>query len=439
MIQELCAIQSNRRSLALLLLCGMLCCTAALAEDGAASRRGVTRITVQGNELLSEQQILDALGLKTGMAFNAEALKKTISEWNETTKLGSISYRVEPAEEGGVQLTLQLRERIILTDIQFKGNERLSAPRLAALAGVEPGGAVTPSDVRAVEERIGLAYRKMGYAAASAKGTFTVLSEQERRLTFYISEGARAFVRRITFRGNESFKDKKLRRNMESKKRGLLRWFRHGWFDSEVFQGDMVRLAAFYRDKGFLDVAVSGSPVFGDDMRKVTLQVEIDEGPLYRVANVRFEGNKLFRDSELLAAISLFPGEPYCQSKLDGSARTIADLYAEQGHMDVSPRKGNLVAATTFTPETGRVDVRFRINEGEPVYIRRIRIKGLTKSREKVIRRNLAFYPGERARKSRLEESERLLINTGFFDTSSGRPVQITLEPDEGALRDAVV
>ncbi|MGD2174801.1 MAG: outer membrane protein assembly factor BamA [Candidatus Brocadiaceae bacterium] len=414
-------------------------CLWLLTPVGAAEAATVARIRVRNNRLLTREEILDSVGLREGMPFDHERVKETVADWNAARELGTMSFRVEPTEEGDVELILEVSERVKVTRVAFEGNERFSAKRLAELVGIEPGDSVSPLEIRAAAQQIEFAYQEEGFSVTSVEGLVTVPSAEERSLTFYVTEGPRTFVEEIVCHGNEHVDAEEIEDAMQSRERGWISWFWPGWFDKETFQDDLPRVQSFYRSRGFLDAEVSGYPTYSDDMERAALHVVIEEGSLYHVREVMFEGNTLFRDDELLRAIPLEAGEPYRPGDLDAALAQISELYADQGRVDVIERKGNLSGEPVFPEKGTDVTVRIRVEEGDPVYIRRIHIRGLTKTRENVVRRNLNIYPGQRAGRSRLEESERLLRNTGFFDETAPDPVEITLEPDEGTLRDAVV
>ncbi len=409
------------------------------AQPALGAADAVESITVRNNYLLARRTVLGVLGFQTGMRFQREKIEAAVERWNSSGRWGTLAYRAERPAKGGVELVLELTERIQLSRVSFRGNERVSSDRLREVIGLNAGDRVGRFDVRAAQQQVRFAYQDQGYAGASVEAALQVSGELERELVFYVDEGVRSYVEEIVFEGNRSMEDGELEDVMRNSERGWLSFIWPGWLDSEAFPEDLRRIRDLYRSKGYLDAEVTGRPTYSEDMRRATLRVHVEEGPLYHVRDVQFRGNELFKDEELVGAVPFERGEPYLPEHLEEAAEKISELYADQGYVDLTRRKGNLRAETLFAEEAPRVDVRFTINEGERVHIRRIRIEGLTKTREDVVRRNLAFYPGELARKSKLEESRRLLINTAYFDQEARKPVDISLEPDEGTLRDAVV
>jgi len=418
----------------------LLCLFLAIAPKAYAegTQPEVARITVRNNYMLNRKDIVEALPVREGEPFDNEAFRRAVQQWNQTAGLGTLSYRVEPAGEGAVELLIEVDERLTLTKISFQGNKRFSDGRLRELVGLEPGDSVGRYELRAAEQAVEQAYKGRGFPIVSAQG-IAALGEGQREIIFRVDEGPRTYVKKIAFTGNDHVPADELKDLMQTEKRGWPGWIWPGWFDRPAFEADLPRLQTYYRNQGYLDADVTGDVSYSEKMRSVTLEVQVEEGPLYTVAAIRIEGNRLFRDRELLDVIPLEEGAAYRPTQMEQTTEALAKLYAEQGHLDVTPRKGNLQVEPVYPAEGTGVTVSIRIAEGEPVRIRRIHIRGLTKTREDVVRRNLNLYPGERATSEKIRESEKLLINTGFFDRQSRQPVQITLEPDEGTLRDAVV
>ena len=419
-------------------LLAVLALTTAGYARGAADAPTIAQVEVRGNQLLSDEEVIRQVGVEQGTAYDAEELTASVERWNETRQLGTVGYRVEPTESGDVKIILQVNERVTLSSVQFLDNRRISAGRLREVAHVRPGDVVTPREVADVERAIEAAYAERGYPSCLVQGVLLLGEEGQRDLVFTVSEGKRVKVGRTVFRGNEHIRRGRLLKAMESNQRRWFGWIFPRYFQPDSLESDTLRIKQVYWEEGFQDVEVRAFPSYPKE-KKARLNIVIEEGPRYTVSRVVFDGNTLFRDDELLEAIPVETGEPYNPAEVDDSLRVISRLYGNQGHVDVTRRKGNLSAEPLFDAELPRVTLHFHIAEGEAVYIRRVEIRGLTKTKEPVVRRNLAVYPDELATTDNIERSEQLLINTGFFDQTAQPPVEITLEPDEGALRDAVV
>jgi len=417
-------------------LAACLCAFPVLAQ---AEHPRIAKVSIVNNHLLPADQIEGALGVKAGQPLDTAQLDGAIERWNKEGLYGTLSYRAEPAPNGEIELVVSISERIALTGVVFQGNEEFSSLRLEQLTGLMPGTRASEADVADAERRIAAAYRDSGFAGTQVHGRLVMAGAERRELVFQIREAPRAWVEAIEFEGNEHVPSGELKDVMQSSTRGWLSWVWPGWFHEDTFREDVNRVQAAYRDRGYLDAEVKGDAVFGPDMRRAVLRLTVEEGEVYRVKEVTFEGNTIFLDSELLAATPVVVGGAYRPGSLAAAVDAISRLYADQGYWDVTPAKGNLRAEEVLPPKGTEVSVAFHIIEGEAVYIHRIEVTGLTKTKESVVRRGLTFYPQQRALASEFRASEEALANTGYFDPEVRQPVTISLAPQEGALRDAIV
>jgi outer membrane protein insertion porin family len=248
------------------------------------------------------------------------------------------------------------------------------------------------------------------------------------------------WIKGIDIKGNTVFSDKKIKRMIKTSKRGWIPFLKPGRFEEEKLQNDLWRIEREYHNAGYLDARAAGYRDYDDNFSSFLVRIVIYEGPLYRVGDIRFEGNRLFREDELQGAIPLKSGEVFQAKGLDQAKGIIADMYGRQGYVDVRPGSPALQEELYFAGgKENRVDVTFRIKEGDPVFIDKIQVEGLTKTNELVVLRNLTFEPGDRANVREMRQSERSLRDTGFFDLTSPNSVDISLAPGESQKRDAVV
>jgi outer membrane protein assembly complex protein YaeT len=257
-------------------------------------------------------------------------------------------------------------------------------------------------------------------------------------------EREQVWVDEIVVQGNEHVPDGDLLDVMSTRRRRWPSFVWPGTFDEAAFRRDLDRVAEECANQGFLDAVVDGEVTPSADGRSVVLHIAVQEGEQYILRAVTFQGNTLFRDEELLAATPLRVGEPFGPAGLRGATAGITRLYRDQAYWDVevdrlSPEQGGLQVDWKVGEEGTDVTVAVRIREGEPVYIGQIHVRGLEKTKEPVVRRNLTFYPGQRATARDMRQSEAVLINSGYFDLSQPDPVRIDLQPSEGAVRDAIV
>ena len=428
--------RAARRLTAVLCALALALCTSAAAQEAPVVRT----VTVLGAQLIPTGVVLRYLDVEEGGPLDRAALAAAVEQLKRTGMFSEARAQVAPLEGGGVEVRVTVVEWVRVTELNFRGNRRIGSDRLRALVDIAPPQEVGASRVQTARASIISAYAKAGRPLTRVDASVEARAPGEFVLLFDVLEGPKTFVRRIEVTGNTVFTAKQIRKAMRSRPRGWPGFLRPGRFNEETFQDDQWQIGKKYYDAGYLDVKVGGHRSFSPDLRKTVLHVTIYEGSTYTVSGIEFEGNSLYRDDELLRAIPLKAGRPLLPPELEQSKDIIASMYGDQGYVDVgAPGRATLVGEPVFGEEGRAAVVRFRIKEGVQVTVRRVRIEGLTRTRDDVARRELALHPGDRASTSKVNESVRRLRATGHYDLQDPNSVAITFEPDEGPLRDAVV
>lgn len=430
-------------ALSLAALC-LLCNRSLAGQDEEKRAPTVARITVEGNALVPAETIRSRLSISEGKPLDEKLLADELAKLKARGFLSSVTYRVGAPTDEGVEVVIVVTERVRLKEVLFVGNRKIKDSVLLEGVQSREGELAEAYLVDQDESAIVKLCRDRGFPLAEAASRVRITDAGEGVLEFHVSEGPKSWVESIQLEGNAALSDKQILSVMESETRGWPSFIWHGHFKPDVFDEDIYRIKDLYLKNGHLNREVGGYISYSPDFKRITLHVLIYEGSVFKVKDISFQGNMLFRADELLEKISLKSGDTFDPEELEQSKSIISRLYHRQGYVDVVPSAGpfmgTLWAELTFREKPGpEVDVRFFIEEKEPVFIRLIRIKGLTKSKEHVVRRHLTFAPGERVDSEKIRESKRKLLNTGYFDLTEREPVEITLVPDEGKLRDVLV
>jgi outer membrane protein assembly complex protein YaeT len=244
------------------------------------------------------------------------------------------------------------------------------------------------------------------------------------RIVFRTRRGARGRRVRFDFEGNRHLEDVELVEALPGT--SSPQFFAILDQASELEKGLRLR----YASRGYLDTSV-GEPGTSFDTESGELQVTIpiEEGPLSKVMGIRFEGRAALPDSELRGAVNLEEGQPFNLSEVRNAQTTLRTHYRDKGFPDVKIR-------TELLPAEGGLEVGFHIEEGSPAQVGRIRIMGIRKTKESIVRRQLTFKEGDALRLSDLQESTKNLFDLGVF-----RSADVRIDPDsrEGEIRDIVV
>ena len=230
-------------------------------------------------------------------------------------------------------------------------------------------------------------------------------------VTFVVDEHEPIRIREIVFEGNKQFSPSELKKMMATKERWILSFVTGaGNLDREVLNTDAERLTAFYYENGFIDVRVD-EPKIERDKDGLTVTFKIDEGERYHFGEVKVVGETLPDFPADKLDLHARTDQTFQPSKLREDINTISADYGDIGYAFV-----NVTPETDIDAATKTVNVNYRVTRGPEVYIDRIEISGNTKTRDKVIRRELELQEQQRFSGSKLRRSQERLRRLGFFE-----------------------
>ena len=227
-----------------------------------------------------------------------------------------------------------------------------------------------------------------------------------------VSEADKTIVRQVQFEGNTIFPAKQLRKVIKTRSHYLFSFIdKSGRVETDVIAADIEALRAFYQNRGYEDVKV-GEPTITrrEGSSKVTVTFPIQEGPQYHVGSVTIGGAKLFAVSEIAAPLQQKEGVVYSPAAVHADIKRIQDIYGSRGYVDAD-------VTPVISPASGcRMNLTYRIDEGSQSYIERVNISGNTRTKDKVIRRELVAGPGELYNTVAAEASKQRLQNLNYFE-----------------------
>lgn len=403
------------------------------AENAAG--RTIRKISFKGNELLSDSALRDLLGIPEGAPLDRQRLESAVKTLADLPFIAEATFSVSASGD----VVVEVGERVKLDRIKVTGNDEMGRDDIMEVTSAAEDRLLeryqVAQDIQAIKDL----YEEEGYPFAEIQWAVDITAEKKAVLHLQVVEGPRCWVEEIKFEGNASIPAEELKDEMQSGVRSFPAFLWPGYLKRSTFSEDLKRIEQHYWSNGYLDAEAAGHISHAKNMEEIFLHVTVYEGPQYKVKSISFEGNTVFRADELQQRIPLSENEPYNPEDVENSKERIEALYHRQGYFDIAADDDSLQEKLTYYPEERRVGITFSIVEGEPVFLRRIKIEGLTKTKDEVVRRELTFHPGERADSGEFRESERRLRNTGYFDRRAREPVNISLEPGEDELRDAVV
>ncbi len=382
---------------------------------GAESIVGDIRIEFLDIRNVSDEAVMARVQIREGVPYSQILVDRSIRSLYDTRLFDFIEAKTEPMDDEQVRVIFSVQARYRIRNVRIEGNEEVKTRRLRREIESESGYSLDERRVRRDADAMLTYYRERGYTDAVVD--YTIERDSETGLgdvIFKIEEGLRLKIKRVEFVGNQEFSDRRLRREMETRRRWFLSWLTgSGRFDETKFQDDLDRLRILFMNAGYLDVSIPEANVTLDypKPKEILLTVRIDEGRRYRVGDIYFQGNELFRDVDLYWSLNLLPGDVFSPEVLDKDIERLSDMYGALGYLDTSVR-----AERRPNIETGDIDIVYRFNESERFEVESIIIEGNDKTKSTVILRELALSPGRTFNLVNMKVSEARLRNTRFFE-----------------------
>jgi outer membrane protein insertion porin family len=421
-------------------LCGLALLLAVL-PSGWAQTTKVAKIEIRhrGPLSVSDDFVRAHIHLKPGDTFDSplflqNAVNEDISTLYATGLFYNIQVTEEPSPDGTVvAYVVQGNPRIV--EIRFVGNTKFTAAKLLKKISSKAGEPLSDRKLFTDAQEIQKMYQKSGHPGTEVKAV-PVVDEGVGRatVTFEIHETPKVKIVQVEFVGARAFSQKKLRHQVKTRKHWMFSWITgHGFLKDEDLDEDKEKLAEFYRDRGYIDFELKDVQFVHPTPSTMIVRFIIYEGTQYRVGAIKFTGNKVFSTAELtnglkvVAAIrhwkyklgpnglAMDVGDVFTPGGMGTNIDAIEDFYGSKGYIDVTAGR-NLVARRIPNTETGTMDLDFQIDEGKKYTIEKIEIHGNTKTKDKVIRRELAVSPGETFDMLRVKMSKLRLEGLQYFE-----------------------
>ena len=338
-------------------------------------------------------------------------------------------FRDVKISRAGDRVLVTVVENPTIKRTAFEGNKQVKDDDLNKAVQSKSGGPLSRAIVHDDVERIIELYRQRGYYDVHVDPETVRAGRDHFDLVFEINEGDKLAVRQIRFVGNNAYLASKLKGVIKTGETNVLSFLLdNDGYDADRIAGDVDLIRRFYRAHGYADVQVRSSVDYRADKKGVVLTFTIDEGPQYRVGNVDVESDLKNVDAAALRPyLHTQPGDVYNADAVD---KTVTD--ADIGLAKSGTPFAIVSARNSRLPQARRINLVYTIDAGKRRYVERIEIRGNTKTRDDVIRRELDFVEGQAFSRALVDDGERRLKRLGYF-----KAVKITTQP--GSAPDRVV
>jgi outer membrane protein insertion porin family len=418
---------STNKSL-LVFLIFIILCSAIVSAQYKPEKYTIAGISVEGNQFSDAQTIIALSGLRVGEEISYPGdtkLQKAIVNLWKRKQFSDVNIIVEKITTLGIFLKIEVNEFARLDEIRVHNNEEVSTDKIKKNIGKIKGDILSPYDIYKVRKKVKELYKEEGLIFANVETDISKAdSNNYVNLILEVDEGVEFRIASIEFEGNEFFDDDDLESEFDdTRTKKWWQFWRSAKFDLTNWKKDKELLIAFYKNEGFRDAEIlKDTIIYDDELEQVHIKVDLYEGSRYYVRDINFVGNTVYDSRQLMERLDFDKGDPYnyslFQQNLKGNEEQsdALSLYLDNGYLFANM---NLIE-TRIPPDS--IDITISITEQTRVRIRKVDIVGNTKTKDKVIRRELYTRPNDYFSRAAIIRSVRALGMLNYFNPEALRP-----------------
>jgi outer membrane protein insertion porin family len=370
----------------------------------------VRDIRIEGIQRVEAGTVFTYLPVKVGEQMTTQRAQEAVRALYATGFFRDVRLEIE-----GDVLVVFVEERPAISTIEFVGIKDFNDEQLRKALrenGIAEGRTYDRAVLEQAEQEIKRQYLTRGKYGATVTTTVTPLERNRVGVTFTVTEGDVAKIRRINIVGNNAISEGEVLDQFVLQTPGLMTWYtKNDQYSRQKLAADIETLRSYYQNRGYLDFTVDSTQVsISPDKESIYITLGITEGEKYTVSSVKLAGDLIAPEEELRKLISLQPNEPFSRQRLTESTKAIAERLGNDGYAFA-----NANAVPEIDKEKRTVSFTILIDPGRRVYVRRINIVGNTRTRDEVIRRELRQLEGAFYDNQKLQRSKRRLDLTQFF------------------------
>ncbi len=387
---------------------------AAGPDDGLRLQgRPIERVQFRGNRKVEDDAIRVQLLSKPGTLLDAAKLREDLRAMWKMGFFADIDVEAEVGQTGGVTLTFAVKEKPSIRKVLVAGHGELGLDKINEVIDLEIDAIVDISKIKKNRQKIADLYVQKGFYLATVDYEIKPVNEAEVDVWFKVDEKAKVMIREVQFIGNSAIPDEQLRGSIQTRRPDALSFLNDsGTYSQEAFERDLLLVSAHYWDRGYANVKV-GTPQLrlSRDKQFMYLSIPIDEGPVFTIGTINFKGDLIGSASKNLEKIRIRPGMTFARTMIAEDREKLSNYYQDQGYA-----YANVLPLTKVDLPNRRINLTFEVARGKRAYFERINIRGNSKTRDKVIRREMKISEGELFNNTNLEISKRRINALGFFE-----------------------
>ncbi len=387
-----------------------------LAYTGRELR--IASLAPEGNKRIDSGAILRKISSRAGGAYNPATLRQDLKEIYALGYFNDVQIDVSDTPKGK-KVIFRVEEKPVISAVTFSGLDEISEEDVRGAANIREHFILNPSKVSAGVEAIKELYTSEGYYNTQVESRISFPSDEGAVVHYTVTEGKKIYIKKISIEGNTAFDDDELLDEIETDEKGFFSWLTaSGLLEMDKIKQDAGRIVAYYHNNGYLEAKI-GEPVVRQEEEWIYLTFNVEEGPRFKVGTIDISGDLIAEKATIIDLVTLDNEEYMNRSTLREDVMAITDFYAEKGYAFANVRPLMDKGATDDT-----LNINFKVEQGDLVYINRITISGNNRTRDNVIRRELRIVEGGVFDSKALRNSSKALQRLQFFEE-----VNITPEP----------
>ncbi len=406
--------------------------------------RTIEEVRFEGLVTLAEDSLAFYLNLEPGQTYDPRALNAKLKELWGRELVDDVEIVAEPTD-AGVRIVVRIVERPILVSLDYEGQKKLKRSDIGdhldrERVAVYEGLPLNRGELARLKAEVAQLYADSGYRFADIDIQIEPVSESEVRVLVSIDEGNKVKIGNIQFEGNEVFSTGKLQSQMKkTKESGLISKIRkRDVYNPATVEEDLGAVKEIYRAAGYKDVQIGDPEVevieknpkaatAEERKRQLSLVIPVEEGPRWKLGEIRFQGNEIFRDTLLTGVFAEPKGGWLRQDVISEGVERIQEFYNNTGYLfaQVTPE---IVEAD---PDNLVADVVITIEENDQFRVGRIEFEGNDRTKDRVLRRELRLQEGMVFNAGALKNSLLKITQLEYFKLNEDEPVELDYKPEE--------
>jgi outer membrane protein insertion porin family len=396
-----------------------------LASAPSAEAAVIRSVQVRGAERAGEEAVRSNLTIRPGVTFSNVDIDESVKRLYSTGYFSDVRIAVS-----GSTLVVTVSENQLVNQVVFNGNRKIKDDRLQGVVQTQPLGPYSQAMIDADIERIREAYAAIGRSDVEISTQTADVGQGRVNVAFVVNEGDRTKIADINFAGNQAYGDGRLKAIIATKETGPLSFLtRKDVYSQDKLRADEEALRQFYYNHGYPDFRVVSSDATLDaETNKYTINFTVEEGARYTFGDVSVESSvEGISGEELQGLVETKPGAVYDAREIQKSMEEISRKVSSQGYpfARVTPRGDRNL-------QTNTIGVAYMVDQGERAYVERIEIRGNTRTRDYVIRREFDFSEGDAFNQEMVSRAKRRLEALGYFTS-------VNISTAQGSAADRVV